>query len=60
MPEQDDGHKALIMDLAGLLAEAESFQFHDFKNSLYATPKVQLVLKLRAMAELAQNGRYDN
>ena len=56
----DKGHELLVSDLEALLKEAQSFAFHDFKNTDYATPKVVLVTKLHDLAEKVQNGEYDN
>lgn len=56
----EDGHRALIDDLSSLLLEAQNFEFHDFKNVKYATPKVELERKLRLMAESVKEGKYDN
>lgn len=58
--EEDKGHDGLIKDLNDILMEADNFHFHDFKNSRYATPKVELVLKLQTIINRARNGRYDN
>jgi hypothetical protein len=56
----DAGHKALLADLEALLAEARAFQFHDFRNEKYATPKIALHRKLQAIAEKVTMGDYDN
>lgn len=57
---KDVGHDLLIKDLESLLREAKEFQFHDFKNLKYPTPKVALTIKLRDLAEQCKSGRYDN
>lgn len=54
------GHQILIADLMELLAEARAFQFHDFKNTDYATPKVALDQRFRELSENTRDGRYDN
>ena len=59
-PRGDIGQWNLVNDIENLLQEATSFQFHDFKNEHYATPKVELRKKLLAMAENVVNGIYDN
>lgn len=56
----DKGHNNLIIDLKELLAEAEDYQFHDFKNSNHATPKIALMGRLEALKDNLQEGRYDN
>ena len=55
----DNGSVALMDDLAQLLDETLHYEFHDFKNKRYATPKVEL----RSLLQLAKNieeGKYDN
>ena len=56
----DKGHERLIEDLKELLKEAENYEFHDFKNTKYATPKVTLHVKLLTIDKKVQNGNYDN
>lgn len=56
----DEGHMRLIADLKDILGEAEAFQFHDFRNEKYATPKMELVNRLTQIANRARNGDYDN
>ncbi len=53
------GHVRLIADLRELLKEAEDYQFDDFKNTIYATPKVELFKKLAARCEKVKQGKYD-
>lgn len=65
MPKQskellDKGHNNLVQDLKELLAEAEDYQFHDFKNSEHAAPKIALVGRLDAIKDNVIEGRYDN
>lgn len=57
---KNGGHTALMEDLLGLMREASEFQFHDYKNTKYATPKVELRSKLLRMADQVMEGRYDN
>ena len=58
--ENNKGHDNLINDLDGLLKEAISFAFHDFKNEKYDTPKVALRERLLKLAENVVDGKYDN
>lgn len=58
--ENDTGHTALLQDLMDLLREAKDYHFHDFRNKDYATPKVELRMKLLALAEKVVAGKYDN
>lgn len=61
MPEQiDEGHHKLVSELAVLMKEAEAYEFHDFKNSTYPTPKVELERRLLLMAQGVRDGKYDN
>jgi len=51
-------------DLKELIEEAKAGEFHDFVNNKYATPKTELVIKLRekGLENLAQQvikGEYD-
>ena len=55
-----DKHELLIKHLKCLLDEAEGYEFHDFRNTKYATPKVDLVRLLLAIVENAKSGEYDN
>ena len=57
---RDKGHDNLIGDLKDLLAEAEAFEFHDFKNSTHAAPKMALMGKIMAFKDNMEEGRYDN
>ena len=40
--------------------DAYHYEFNDFKNNKYATPKVVLRPKLLDIAENVINGKYDN
>jgi len=53
-------HELLIRDLKVILAEAEAFEFHDFKNTKYAQPKMTLYTQLSVVIERIKNGDYDN
>lgn len=57
---KDTGHIALIEDVGHLSNEVTNCEFHDFLNTKYATPKVELVNKLEAMKQKAMNGDCDN
>lgn len=54
------GHELLLKDLSYLLKEATDFQFHDYKNTDHAVPKVVLVQKLEHLTARVKNGTYDN
>lgn len=58
--ESDPGQDSLMEDLAYLIDEAFHFQFHDFKNKKYATPKVELRSRLLQLAKNVEDGKYDN
>ncbi len=53
-------HTNLCHDLAELSKEALDFEFHDFKNTTYASPKVELVMKLESLIKKVKDGDYDN
>jgi hypothetical protein len=62
-PPQDElggGHDKLMQDLTDLWKDAFEYQYHDFKNTKYATPKVALVNRLNQIAGMVKNGKYDN
>lgn len=56
----DKGHDALRSDLTGLLLETDAFQFHDFKNTKHAAPKVELERRLEQLRQNVMAGKYDN
>lgn len=56
----DKGHIKLIYALRTLLSKAEEFQFHDFKNTDYAAPKMALVEALGALLKRVTEGDFDN
>ncbi len=56
----DQGHQNLINDLSLLLKEAIYYQFHDFKNTAFATPKVALNDRLMMLSDAVAQGKYDN
>lgn len=59
MEKEEKGHTALIDDLTNLLAEAKEYQFHDFRNTKYAAPKMELAAQLLTLRENVINGKYD-
>lgn len=54
------GHEKLVKDLRALLTDAENAEFHDFKNSRYAAPKVALAQRLLTLRQNVIGGEYDN
>ena len=58
--DANGGHNALMQDLAEIVYEAAHYEFHDFKNEKYATPKVTLRSKLLVISENVVSGKYDN
>lgn len=58
--DKNGGHVKLVIDLQNLLREAKDFQFDDFKNINYGTPKIELRKKLLELAQNVVDGRYDN
>lgn len=53
------GNDILIEELEALLAEARDFQFDDFKNTKYATPKMVLRARFLSLADDVVKGRFD-
>lgn len=58
-PAPATGHEALLSDLDELIGEARDYQFDDFKNTKYVTPKVELRNKFLLLAQNVVEGRYD-
>ena len=58
--DKNGGHNALMQDLAELCEEAFHYEFHDFRNKKYATPKAELKTRLVIIAQNVVNGKYDN
>lgn len=58
--EKNDGHNKLMQDLTDLWKDAFEYQYHDFKNTKYAAPKMALKNRLEQIISLAVNGKYDN
>ncbi len=57
---KDNGYILLCVDLEELLNEAKEYQFDDFQNTKYATPKVELHKKLMEIVNNNRDGKYDN
>lgn len=58
--ENDAGHKLLIEDLKRILALAESFEFHDFRNVKFPAPKMELCNQIDRIKINVMQGAYDN
>lgn len=58
--KEDLAHIELQKDVASLLNDIRSYEFHDFKNSAYSLPKVALIERLQAIILKAKEGKYDN
>lgn len=56
----DKGHLALLTDLRELVSLTQAMEFHDFENTNFATPKIELRNRLLGMAENVVEGKYDN
>ena len=56
----DQGHENLIEDLEGLLNLAKRLEFHDFRNELFATPKMALRGFFLECVKKVETGYYDN
>jgi hypothetical protein len=56
----DIGHEKLLEDVSGLLKMVQEFEFHDFKNKTFDTPKATLIRYFNEFAENVRQGRYDN
>lgn len=57
---EDKGHEALVKDISELLHDVVTFQYHDYKNTDHATPKMALVGVLDRLMTNAKKGKYDN
>lgn len=60
MEKEDKGHTALINDIGLLFMEAQGYNFHDFKNTKYAAPKMSLIAILGTLQENVKQGFYDD
>lgn len=60
IPRDDRPHSYLLRDLSFIIAEAEGFEFHDFKNTKYPAPKRELIAQLTSIINNVKNGDYDN
>ena len=58
--EADPGHKCLLSNIIVLLKQTNEYQYHDFKNSHFATPKMALLAAFDVLRERVQTGEYDN
>ena len=58
--KEDKGHKLLIEDLQEIWENANEYEFHDFKNNMYGSPKMVLRARLLNMAQAVIDGKYDN
>lgn len=58
--QRDTGDNALLSDITALYKEALAGQFHDFRNTDYPAPKMELVRKLNNLITNTKNGKYDN
>jgi len=58
--DTNQGHLKLMTDLSELAYEAHHYEFHDYKNTKYPTPKVELRNRLLALAQAVVDGKYDN
>lgn len=57
---QDQGQRALQLDVHILLQDVIDGNFHDFESEKYATPKMALISRLEQMITDCKNGKYDN
>lgn len=57
---KDDGHNQLLLDLGQIYKDATDYQFHDFKNTDHAAPKIALVMMLEDVILKVKEGKYDN
>lgn len=58
--EEDKPHRNLIAEIEDILAKAKAFEYHDFKNTYYVAPKMELANRLRVFRNDVLNGKYDN
>ncbi|HQM43901.1 MAG TPA: hypothetical protein PLI72_09190 [Smithellaceae bacterium] len=58
--DQNNGYYNLMQDLTELLRDVKNYEFDDFKNLKYATPKIALRNRLAKISENVINGKYDN
>ena len=55
-----NGHELLIQDLSGIMSLAQKKEFHDYGNTMFAAPKMELVRQLNQVVENTKNGKYDD
>lgn len=53
-------HEILLDDLRKVLRLAENKEFHDFQNTIFATPKRELVRQLESIVLNVKIGKYDD
>ena len=58
--DTNDGHNKLMTDLVEVVYDAYHYEFYDFKNNKYTTPKVKLVELLKKIQQNIIDGKYDN
>ncbi len=56
----DGGHNELADDVQALLNDVKSYEFHDYLNERFASPKAALAEILHTMREKVISGKYDN
>lgn len=56
----DPGHKCLLIETTMLLQHVNDYQFHDFKNTKLAAPKMGLDAMLEVLKDHLRAGQYDN
>jgi len=58
--EKIDPHDLLVAHLQEIYRLAKEKQFHDFENSKYPAPKMELVMQLENIIRNVKSGLYDN
>jgi hypothetical protein len=56
----DKGHIALFEDVSELLEDVKSGEFHDYLNTKYVTPKIELVRRIDFIRKRLIGGEYNN
>jgi hypothetical protein len=52
-------YQQLLHDLEHLFILARNHEFHDFRNTQFIAPKVELIKRLNAISFRAKAGEYD-
>ena len=52
-------YQQLCNDLYEIYSLAEDSEFHDYSNTKFATPKVELVRRLQMIINKVKEGKYD-